>query len=88
MSLQIVDFEVRLNNHLIACQFEYNGQDTDTSLISVGDFWLYSRGKASLNDSLNKLLNSDEAQDWYTLIKEEANDYMDRQGYDFDACFA
>jgi len=89
MSLQTVVFDVSINNQFITCHFEYNGRESDTSLISVGDFWLYTHGKAKLNNYLNQKFNTEQPQDWYALIKEEANDYMDNQGYDYDEeCWA
>jgi len=84
MSLQTVVFDVSINNQFITCYFEYNGRESETSLISVGDFWLYTHGKAALNQKLSQQLNANQSQDWYAFIKEEANEYMDRQGYDYD----
>lgn len=82
MNIQTIVFDVCVNNQILTCHFEYNGQESETSLISVGDFWLYTQGKAALNQQLNQQLNANQSQDWYAFIKNEANDYMDIHGYE------
>lgn len=84
MSIQTVVFDVCINNQFISCYFEYNGRESETSLISVGDFWLYTQGKDNLSNHLNQQFNTAQHQDWYAFIKEEANNYMDNQGYYYD----